>query len=299
MLVETFHLTKRYGPFTALDDCSLQIDAGEVFGLLGPNGAGKTTLLRLLMGFLRPTSGRASIAGLDCWRQSVGVHRHTAYLPGDVHLFPRLRGRAVLDFFVGMRTGGSADDAHQLADRLQLDLSRRVAQMSTGMRQKLALAITFAAKTPLMILDEPTANLDPSVRSEIISLVQETRQRDTAVIFSSHIMSEVEEACDRVVILRGGQIVHTQAMESLRRHHRIRLQLSGALPPLPAEFRSETTTDTQSDGCVTIDTSNDLAPLLAWLATLSIEDVQIAPLGIRAIYDKYHTKEPAPQEAAS
>jgi ABC-2 type transport system ATP-binding protein len=134
-LIETHALTKRYRRTIALDDCSLAVERGEVFGLLGPNGAGKTTLLRLLMGFLRPTAGWARIDGLDCYRQSVAVHRITAYLPGEAKLFPGMKGRDVLEFFVHVRPGGDSGRAQRLAERLDLDLSRRVAFMSTGMKQ--------------------------------------------------------------------------------------------------------------------------------------------------------------------
>lgn len=182
-LVITHDLTKRYTAVTALDRCTLEVPHGEVFGLLGPNGSGKTTLLRLLMGFLRPTSGRAAIDGLDCYRNSVEVHRRVAYLPGDVRLFGNMRGRDVLRFFSRIRRGGDLRRELELADRLGLDVSRPVARMSTGMRQKLALAAVMAVDTPLVILDEPTANLDPSVRGIVLSLVSEARQAGRAVIF--------------------------------------------------------------------------------------------------------------------
>ena len=219
MLVETRALTKRYAAVTALDDCTLAVDEGEVFGLLGPNGAGKTTLLRLLLGFLRPTSGEAHIQGLDCYRQSVAVHRLVSYLPGDARLFRQMRGREVLQFFAEVRRTKDLSRSRQIAERLDLDLTRRVAFMSTGMRQKLALTVALAADTPLLILDEPTTSLDPSVRRIVTRMVKEAQQDGRTVIFSSHILSEVEQTCDRVVLLRDGSIVHTQVMTELRRRH--------------------------------------------------------------------------------
>ena len=192
--------------FTALDDFSFGVRAGEVVGLLGPNGAGKTTLLRLLMGYLRPTSGTAAIDGLDCYRQSFEVHRRVSYLPGEARLFRTMRGRDVIDFFTAVRRDGSRARAVALAgDRFGLDLSRPVSTMSTGMRQKLALAVTLAVDTPLVILDEPTSNLDPTVRADVAALVVEAKQAGRTVIFSSHVISEVEQVCDRAVILRQGR----------------------------------------------------------------------------------------------
>src|SRR5688572_24500575 len=176
MLVETHQLTKRYGSFAALSECTMSVAAGEVFGLLGPNGAGKTTLLRLLLGYLRPTSGSALVAGLDSERQSVAVRRKVAYLPAEAAIFPHMRAREALQFFADIRAGGNVQRALSLAERLELDLSRRVSFMSTGMKQKLALAATLAAEVPIYILDEPTANLDPTVRSTVLALVEEAKR---------------------------------------------------------------------------------------------------------------------------
>jgi ABC-2 type transport system ATP-binding protein len=287
VLIQTQALTKRYGRVTALDDCTLAVERGEVFGLLGPNGAGKTTLLRLLMGFLRPTAGWARIDGLDCYRQSVAVHRITTYLPGEAKLFPGMKGRDVLDFFVHVRAGSDMERAKRLAERLDLDLSRRVAFMSTGMKQKLALVATLAADTPLVILDEPTANLDPSVRAEVASLVMETRQAGRTVVFSSHVLSEVEEVCDRAAILRQGKIVHLQTLADLRRRHRIRAHLLGPLPSAES-LNGRLTIVSQSNGQVVLETSDELAPVLHWLAAAPLRDISIEPIGLRAVYDQFH-----------
>jgi ABC-2 type transport system ATP-binding protein len=162
MIVRTAALTKRYGAFAALDGCTLDVREGEIFGLLGPNGAGKTTLLRTLLGYLAPTSGTASVAGFDCATQSLEVRTRTAYLPGEARLFRRMDGYGVLDFFASLRRECRRDAAGRVADRLGLDCSRQVGRMSTGMRQKLALAVVLATEVPLVILDEPTANLDPT-----------------------------------------------------------------------------------------------------------------------------------------
>ena len=221
--VETRALTKRYGSFTALDGFSFQVKQGEVVGLLGPNGAGKTTLLRCLMGFLRPTAGAATIDGLDCYRQACAVHRRVSYLPGEARLFRTMRARDVIDFFTSVRRDGSRARAIELTvERFGLELSRPVAAMSTGMRQKLALAVTLAVETPLVILDEPTSNLDPTVRADVAELVLEAKRAGRTVIFSSHVISEVEQVCDRALILRAGRLVYEQVIASLRRQHRIR-----------------------------------------------------------------------------
>jgi ABC-2 type transport system ATP-binding protein len=287
-IVETRKLTKHYGRLPALNDCTLAVRRGQVFGLLGPNGSGKTTLLRLLMGFLRPTHGGATIDGRDCYRDSVAVHSGVSYLPGDVRLVRGMRGRDILTFFARLRDESRATRSVQLAARLGLDLSRRVSQSSTGMRQKLALSAVLAADVPLLILDEPTSNLDPTVRGTILSIIREAKSAGRTVIFSSHVMSEVEHVCDRVVILRNGELVHDQAMSDLQRGHRIHARLTGELPSPPSRFAGQVAITKVSDDRIAIDAPGDLSPLLAWLATLPLTEVHIEPVGLQAIYEKYH-----------
>ena len=288
MLVHTDQLTKRYGAFTALDTFSLDVPAGEIFGLLGPNGAGKTTLLRLLLGYITPTSGTASVLGFDSVRQSLEVKTRTAYLPGEARLFRRMNGHRVLDFFAALRPGCRREVAAGVARRLDLDCSRQVARMSTGMRQKLALAVVLAMETPLMILDEPTANLDPTARAEVLALVLEARAAGRTVIFSSHVLSEVEETCDRVAIVRAGRLVHEQSLEHLRRCHRIRAKLTGRLGAIPADLAAVVSIVEQGEDMVVLEAGDSLAPLLGWMATLPLDEVRIEPVGLAAVYDRFH-----------
>lgn len=288
MLVQTNHLSKRYGAVVALDSCSLSAERGEVLGLLGPNGSGKTTLLRLLLGFIRPTSGTAAIGGHNCTRDSLAVRERVSYLPGEPRLFRRMRGRDVLRFFArlrGRRDGISS--GARIAERLDLDTSVRVAHMSTGMRQKLAMAVTLAADVPLYILDEPTSSLDPNVRDQIGRLVQEAREAGKTVIFSSHVLSEVEAVCDRVVILRQGRLVHTQIMRELRTQHRIRARLTGELGGSPPGLANELSIHRDGESVV-IDTPGELSPLLKWLADQPLAGVHVEPLGLRRVYERYH-----------
>jgi ABC-2 type transport system ATP-binding protein len=292
-IVETRELTKHYGRLPALTACTLSVGRGEVFGLLGPNGSGKTTLLRLLMGFLRPTRGAATIDGRDCYRDCVAVHARVSYLPGDVRLVRGMKGRDVLSFFARLRGQSSLTRSIQLAARLGLDLSRRVSQSSTGMRQKLALAAVLAADVPLLILDEPTSNLDPTVRGTILATIRDAKSAGRTVIFSSHVMSEVEQVCDRVVILRNGQLVHDQIMSNIRRGHRIHAKLNGPLPSVPEPFAGQVKITQHADRRIAIDAPGDLSPLLAWLATMPLTDVHVEPVGLQAVYEKYHQPEAA------
>ncbi len=286
-LVQTENLTKRYGSFNALDACTLDVHTGEVFGLLGPNGAGKSTLIRLLLGFLNPTSGSARIDGLDCLLDRVAVHRRVSYLPGDARLFRLMRGKSVLQFFADMREDTILERSYALAERLELDLSRLVVFMSTGMRQKLALSIALASMAPLLILDEPTSNLDPTTRGEVIKLVDEAKRDGRTVIFSSHVLSEIEDVCDRVCILRAGNLAHQQLMHELMRQHRIKARLVAPLPTVPDELKSILSIRQENDR-VQIETPGELSAVLGWLATAKLEDMYVQPIGLRAVYDRFH-----------
>ncbi|MGB2499635.1 MAG: ABC transporter ATP-binding protein [Mariniblastus sp.] len=289
ILVQAKSLTKKFGDFTALDRCSLEIQKGEVFGLLGPNGAGKSTFLRLLLGFLKPTAGTAEIGGLDCLHQRVEVHKMVSYLPGDARLFRMMRARKMLEIFCGFREDASFEKAVEISDRLELDLSRWVGLMSTGMRQKLALAITLCSKTPLVILDEPTANLDPTVRGRVMELVNEAKAAGRTIIFSSHVLPEIEDTCDRVGILRAGELVHLESISCLKKQHRILANLNGDLPELPEGLR-ESIVIKQDGGSVQIETPGELSAVLRWLSDAPISDVYIQPVGLRAVYDRFHHK---------
>src|SRR5439155_11034107 len=202
MLLRTEHLTKDYGRFRALDDLQLNVAAGEVFGLLGPNGSGKTTALRLLLGYLRPTAGGAWIAGHDCWHDGVAARRQVAYLPGELRLYENMTGRQLVHFLSRLRGQRTNSEVDVLARRLDIDLERPIAHLSSGMKRKVALLQVLVPQAPLLILDEPTNTLDPSMRDELLAQLRQASQQGQAVLFSSHVLAEVERVCDRVGILR-------------------------------------------------------------------------------------------------
>ena len=311
MLVRTENLTKTFGEFKALRDCSLEIGPGIVFGLLGPNGAGKTTLLRLILGFMFPTRGSATVDGFDCHSQSVEAHTRLTYLPGDAQLFGSMKGKKVLKFFARLRSDCDFEVAMELSERLELDLNRRVAFMSTGMRQKLALCVCLSTHTKLTILDEPTANLDPTVRGEVIKIIDEIKQQGRTVIFSSHVLSEIEDVCDRVVVMKKGKIVRDLDMADLKSRHRITANHSknvAASGNVTKETRNlETSSEVDKRHELSVpeelrpilgmkqvgdqiqwDAEGDLTPVLRWLASLPIRNVRIEPMGLRRVYDECH-----------
>ena len=286
-LIRTAGLTKRFGSFTALDDVMLDIDRGEVFGLLGPNGAGKSTLIRTLMGFLKPTSGSATIGELDCYNQRVDVHQDVTYLPGDARLYGLMRAKFLIKQFCGLRSNASVERALEIADRLELNLQRWVGLMSTGMRQKLALSVCLAVDCPLIILDEPTANLDPTIRGRVLGLVSDAKTAGKTVIFSSHVLSEIEDVCDRVGILKKGQLVYLKSLSELSQQHRIQFRMEGELPTPPESLRSLVAIRKDHRGYL-IETPSQVPQVLQWLTQFPLEDVSITPIGLRSIYDQFH-----------
>jgi ABC-2 type transport system ATP-binding protein len=215
-IIDTSGLSKRYGSQFALRDLNLQVASGEVLGYLGPNGAGKTTTIRLLLGLISPTSGKASLFGLDAHRQAPEVHRHLAYVPGDANLWPGLTGHQTLTLLG--RTHGYVDSAYRdlLIERFDFDPSKRVRSYSKGNRQKVGLIAALMTRAELLILDEPTSGLDPLMEQRFRQSIAEAKQHGQTVFLSSHILSEVEALCDRVAILRGGELLEIGTLADMR-----------------------------------------------------------------------------------
>jgi ABC-2 type transport system ATP-binding protein len=281
-------LSKTYGDVVALSSLSLAVRRREVFGLLGPNGSGKTTTLRLLLGFLRPTAGRATVGGYECWRQSLDVRRLVSYLQGEVRMYGSMTGLRMLELLSDLRDGVGLDRAVAIAERImKLDLMRRIRTYSTGMKQKLALAQVFADPVEILILDEPTSALDPSARQTVLGLVQEARAHGQTVIFSGHVLPEVEQVADRVAIMRKGRLMHVEDMHARRRLRMLLVRFSEEAEPVaPPELGlvlRERTGQT-----ILFEHHGELGALLRWLASVPVEDVAIGTEDLRSLYDRFH-----------
>ena len=224
-------LHKSFGRTHALDGLDLDVEAGEVHGFLGPNGAGKSTAIRVLLGLLRPDSGATQILGRDPWKDAVEVHRRIAYVPGDVALWRNLSGGEVIDLYGRLRGGVDARRRADLLDRFELDPTKKGRTYSKGNRQKVALVAAFASDVDLLILDEPTSGLDPLMEEVFQRCVAEERDRGRTVLLSSHILSEVEELCDRVSIIRNGRTVESGSLADLRHLTRTSVTAELAGPP--------------------------------------------------------------------
>ncbi len=286
-------LTKYYGSHRGIEGVSLVAERGEVLGLLGPNGAGKTTVLRVLMGFLRPTSGRASVLGFDCARQSVDVRRRVGYLPGDIALYGERTGRELLAFAMrarGMEGTGRAED---LAKALNAPMDRPVKKCSRGMRQKVALVLTLAHDLDVLILDEPTTGLDPLAQRTLLDLLNAEGRRGKTVLLSSHVLSEAEHICDRVAILREGRLITVDRVETLRerKYKEVTVVYDGSPPNLEGLEGLQVTW--QHEGRMTFRVKGDVNALLARLAGQRLADVTISEPSLEEVFLDYYRGAPA------
>jgi ABC-2 type transport system ATP-binding protein len=218
IVINTSELTKFYGKRLGIQEINLEVKRGEVFGYLGPNGAGKTTTIRTLLDFIRPTHGSATIFGLDIKRNGVDIHRRIGYLQGELELYGNLTGEDLLKYLGNLRGHLDWNYVKVLATRFECDLTRKIKTLSHGNKQKIGLLQAFMHKPELLILDEPTNGLDPLMQHEFYHLLEETRNETHTIFLSSHILPEVEKVCDRVGIIRQGQLITVETIEILKSH---------------------------------------------------------------------------------
>jgi ABC-2 type transport system ATP-binding protein len=236
-IIRTEKLTKSYGSYRGIIDVDLEVDQGEVFGFLGPNGAGKSTTIRTLLDLIRPTSGRATVFGIDTTVDPVAIHRRVGYLPGEFDLYDKLTGGDTIEYFANLRGGVDRAYAAELVERLDLDPSRKFREYSKGNKQKVGLVVALQHRPELLILDEPTSGLDPLVQHTFFDIVGEARREGRTVFLSSHVISEVDRTCDRVAIIREGRLVQVGTLEAVRdlAVHHVELHFAEAVPTAPFE----------------------------------------------------------------
>jgi ABC-2 type transport system ATP-binding protein len=230
--IETVGLTKLYGETRGIEDLDLRVEQGEIFGFLGPNGAGKTTTIRLLVDLIRPTRGRAAIAGLDIHAQSLEVRRITSYLPGELKLPARSTALEFITYVGRLRGGVSRKAVDELAGRLELNLHRKIGDLSKGNKQKVGLVAAFAPDPELLILDEPTSGLDPLRQQEVLQLIRERAAAGRTVFLSSHELDQVQRVAEQVGIVRDGRLVVVETIAALQERsvHHVELRLADGVP---------------------------------------------------------------------
>ena len=299
--ITTSHLTKSFGTTKALDRLDLEVATGEVHGFLGPNGSGKSTTIRILLGLLHPDAGAATLLGGDPWRDAAGLHRRLAYVPGDVNLWPSLSGGEVIDLLGRLRGGLDERRRKSLLDRFDLDPRKKGRAYSKGNRQKVALVAALASDVELLILDEPTAGLDPLMESVFRDCIQEERPLGRTVLLSSHILTEVEHLCDRVTIIKDGHAVETGTLKELRHLTRthVEAELTG---PVPANLVTligvhDAVVDGRKLTCE-VDTAH-LGGLLGRLTAVGVSALLSAPPTLEELFLRHYATAAAPREGSA
>ncbi|MCH8913500.1 MAG: ABC transporter ATP-binding protein [Planctomycetes bacterium] len=283
-------LTKRYGSRLGIDRLNLSVQEGAVYGFLGPNGSGKTTTIRILLGFLRPSAGRACVFGHDCWGASRLIKSEIGYVPGDLRLHTWMTGRSALQIVGQARGRDLAAKGAELADYFGLEMTVKVMRMSRGMRQKLGLILALVHEPKLLILDEPTTSLDPLAQERLYDHIRVMARNGHTVFFSSHVLSEVEDLCDRVAILREGRLVTDETIDHLRdrapRAVTIRWKSGdNAEPATPPEMLALHRRIGRVWEC---DLNGKVTELIEWLAGQSIEDVEISRPNLESLFRQYY-----------
>jgi ABC-2 type transport system ATP-binding protein len=286
-------LTKDYGPKRALDRLDLEVRAGEIFGYLGSNGAGKTTTIRCLLDLIRPTEGRATVLGLDSRNDSVEVRRRTGYLPGDLRLYPYLTARQLLDYLGRLRGGLPAQRGEELAQRMECDLDQRCGAMSHGQRQKVGVIQALMHDPEVLILDEPTATLDPLMQRTVHDLIRESRDRGATVFVSSHDLPEVALLCDRAGILRQGKLVAMQDVNELAQQgrHVLSIQFLEPVEPNVFERLPGVSQVVSTDHALTITVSGDLDAVVKTAARFRVHNLRSADVDLDEVFRDYYRAE--------
>ena len=289
-IIETKGLSVYYGRHRGILDVDLCVETGEVFGFLGPNGSGKTTTQRVLMDVIRPTAGEAHMRGLDCQKEGVKARDRVGYLPGELSLYDNMKARQFFKMYFSLQKNNTDPNYWQtLSDRLDLDTSRKIREYSRGNKQKVGVVMAFMNKPDLLILDEPTSGLDPLVQQTVMEIVREANQDGATVFFSSHILSEVQAVCDRVGIIREGQLVATERVDDLTRQHFKRVRFAFAsMPPADAFTLDGVTETARDDSGVTLEIHKELDKVMEMAVPFGITDIETIPVTLEEIFLAYY-----------
>lgn len=287
-VIQTNNLTKYYGKARGIIHLNLSVKEGECFGFIGPNGAGKSTTIRTLLGLIAPTSGSAQIFGKDIVKENRAILRETGYLPSETMFYPGMKVREVLNFSADLRGKDCTAEANQLCERLQLDMNRKVEELSFGNRKKVAIVCALQSNPALLILDEPTGGLDPLMQHEFFEIIGERNRKGTTVLLSSHILSEVQRNCTHAAVIREGEIIACDSVEALAKSHARRISVYGQCNLNGLEGIR----DLQKTGsdAVSFLYSGEMNPLLRRFSEGNIKDLNISEPDLEEIFLHYYEK---------
>lgn len=289
-VIQLQNVTKEYGSFRAIEDLSLALNKGEVFGYLGPNGAGKTTSIRILLGFLRATQGSASVLGRDAWSERHEIHRSVGYISGDLRLYRWMTLKSGLEIIGKIRKREISRKGLELAERFALSPTVPVRAMSRGMRQKVGLILALAHEPELLILDEPTTALDPPMKKDLFAYLRERAQIGDTVFFSSHTLSEVEDLCDSVAFIRKGKLIEHETLEVLskRAQRQVVIRFEGEAPGSVPGFLTGVT----KQGRTWTGTLTGTVPgFIAWCAGQTVADLSLSSPNLDHLFHGYYSDE--------
>ena len=286
--IKTVQLTKYYGKSRGIIDLDLSVEKGEFFGFIGPNGAGKSTTIRTLLGLISPTFGDAQIFGKDIVKEHIPVLRHIGYLPSEAIFYPGMKVKDILKLSADLRKIDCSDEAKRLCERLQLDTSRKVNELSFGNRKKVAIVCALQLKPELLILDEPTSGLDPLMQKEFFDILRERNNDGTTIFLSSHVLSEIQRNCTRAAIIREGRIIACDSVEQLSKSNAKRVTIHGNvdLSGLDGIRNKHEEAD-----AVSFLYSGDINRLLHILSTCNISDIAISEPDLEEIFLHYYEKD--------
>ncbi len=288
-VIQTTDLTKFYGKSRGIKDVSITVNKGDIFGFLGPNGAGKSTTIRTLLDFIRPSAGSATIFGMDCRKDSVAIRKRIGYIPGDFGLYGHMTGWKFLEYFGRVRGGYDAGAAKAYAKKMDIRLDRKMKEYSRGMRQKVAIIQAFMNDPDLIIMDEPTNGLDPLVQQTFMDMLREEAGHGTTIFMSSHVLSEVEKACNRVAIIKEGRIVAEEQVEALRQKSGKVLEVKFAQPLTREIFYLPGVSNvTQVNGSYRMTVTGSLEDLLQEISRNKLADISIHQMTLEDIFMHYY-----------
>lgn len=286
--IEVTGLTKDYGNGKGIFDVSFSLDKGEVVGFLGANGAGKTSTIRHLMGFSKPESGKASIMGKDCFKDASLIQENIGYLPGEIAFMDNMTGYEFIKFMADMKKIKDSLMADRLIKYLELDTSVRIKKMSKGMKQKLGIVIAFMRDAPILILDEPTSGLDPLMQNKFVELIKKSRENGKTILMSSHIFEEVENTCDRIVMIKNGKIVADRDLEIIRNDRNKHYEIIFAEKNDAEIFKKRYPESKIDENRIIMTGKDDINRVIKDISEYQIEDITIRHQTLEEVFMKYY-----------